>query len=111
MNSSEVTLKSPTEGIAAWVGLDWADQQHVICLYDVGAGQSEITRLAQKPEALGDWLGQLRQRFGGAKVAIVLEQARGAVIYALLGLDFVVFGQPSVAGQLPQGLCSQRGQE
>lgn len=103
MNSSEVTLKSPTEGIAAWVGLDWADQQHVICLYDVGTGQSEITRLEQKPEAFGDWLGQLRQRFGGAKVAIVLEQARGAVIYALLGLDFVVLYPVN-----PQSLASYR---
>jgi transposase len=90
MNSSEVKRKSPTEGIAAWVGLDWADQQHVLCVYEVETGQSEITRLEQKPEAFESWLSQLRQRFGGAKVAIVLEQARGAVIYALLGLDFVV---------------------
>ena len=90
MNSREVTRQSPTEGIAAWVGLDWADQQHVICLYEVQSGQSEITRLEQKAEAFQSWLSQLRQRFGGAKVAIVLEQARGAVIYALLGFDFVV---------------------
>jgi hypothetical protein len=72
-------------GVAAWVGLDWADQQHVICLYEVQSGQCEITRLEQKPEAFQSWLSQLRQRFGGAKVAVVLEQARGAVIYALLG--------------------------
>src|SRR4029434_10089263 len=90
MNSSEVKRKSPTEGIAAWVGLDWADQQHVLCVYEVETGQSEITRLEQKPEALKSGLSKLRQRVGGAKVAIVLEQARGAVIYALLGLDFVV---------------------
>jgi transposase len=90
MNSCESKGTSSTEGIAAWVGLDWADQQHVVCVYDVETGHSEITRLEQKPEALESWLGQLRQRFGGAKVAIVLEQARGAVIYALLGVDFVV---------------------
>src|SRR6516165_6067368 len=90
MNASESKRPSPTEGIAAWVGLDWADQQHVICLYEVERGQSEIHRLEQKPEALESWLTQLRQRFRGAKVAIVLEQARGAVIYALLGADFVV---------------------
>jgi transposase len=90
MNSREETRHSPTADIAAWVGLDWADQQHVICLYEVQNGQSEITRLEQKPEAFQNWLSQLRQRFGGAKVAIVLEQARGGVIYALLGWDFVV---------------------
>ena len=103
MNPREVTRQSPTEDIAAWVGLDWADQQHVICLYEVATAQTEITRLEQKPEAFQSWLSQLRQRFGGAKVAIVLEQARGAVIYALLGFDFVVLYPVN-----PQALASYR---
>jgi transposase len=89
--------------MAAWVGLDWADQQHVICLYEVDTGQSTVSRLEQKPEALQDWLSQLRQRFGGAPVAIVLEQARGAVIYALLSADFVRLYPVN-----PQSLASYR---
>ena len=89
--------------VAAWVGLDWADQQHVICLYEVATGQSTLSRLEQKPEALQDWLSQLRQRFGGAPVAIVLEQARGAVIYALLRADFVRLYPVN-----PQSLASYR---
>jgi hypothetical protein len=83
--------------------LDWADQQHVICLYEVATGQSTVSRLEQKPEALQDWLSQLRQRFGGAPVAIVLEQARGAVIYALLSADFVRLYPVN-----PQSLASYR---
>jgi len=89
--------------VAAWVGLDWADQQHVICLYEVATGQSTVSRLEQKPEVLQDWLSQLRQRFGGAPVAIVLEQARGAVIYALLSADFVRLYPVN-----PQSLASYR---
>jgi len=89
--------------VAAWIGLDWADQQHVICLYEVATGQSTVSRLEQKPEALQDWLSQLRQRFGGAPVAIVLEQARGAVIYALLSADFVRLYPVN-----PQSLASYR---
>lgn len=89
--------------VAAWVGLDWADQQHVICLYEVATGQSTVSRLEQKPEALQDWLSQLRQCFGGAPVAIVLEQARGAVIYALLSADFVRLYPVN-----PQSLASYR---
>ena len=88
MNPLSVSPEPPK--VAAWVGLDWADQQHVICLYDVSTGQREIARLEQKPEAFEDWLSQLRQRFSEAKVAIVLEQARGAVIYALLSVDFLL---------------------
>jgi transposase len=83
--------------------LDWADQQHAICLYEVATGQSTVSRLEQKPEALQDWLSQLRQRFGGAPVAIVLEQARGAVIYALLSADFVRLYPVN-----PQSLASYR---
>jgi hypothetical protein len=30
--------------------------------------------LEQKPEALQSWLGQLRQRFGGQPVAVVLAR-------------------------------------
>lgn len=89
--------------VAAWVGLDWADQQHVVCLYDVASGQTEGSTLEQKPEALQSWLGQLRQRFGGQPVAVVLEQARGAVIYALLSVDFLVLYPVN-----PQSLASYR---
>ena len=89
--------------VAAWVGLDWADQQHVICLYEVATGHSTVSRLEQKPEALQDWLSQLRHHFGGAPVAIVLEQARGAVIYALLSADFVRLYPVN-----PQSLASYR---
>jgi transposase len=101
MNPFSVSPESSP--VAAWVGLDWADQQHVSCLYEVATGQSTVSRLEQKPEALQDWLSQLRQRFGGAPVAIVLEQARGAVIYALLSADFVRLYPVN-----PQSLASYR---
>jgi transposase len=80
----------PRPNIAAWVGLDWADQQHQVCLYDVATSQVESSRLEQSAEALQEWLGQLRARYGGAKVAIVLEQSRGPVLYGLMSCDFVV---------------------
>jgi len=98
-----LSVSSQPSKVAAWVGLDWADQQHVVCLYDVASGQTERSTLEQKPEALQSWLGQLRQRFGGQPVAVVLEQARGAVIYALLSVDFLVLYPVN-----PQSLASYR---
>jgi transposase len=79
-----------TGPIAAWIGLDWADQQHVISLYDVASGQTETAQLRHSAEALQQWVANLRTRYGGARVAVVLEQARGSVWYALMSHDSLV---------------------
>jgi transposase len=76
--------------IAAWIGLDWADQFHVICLEPTAGGDRETATLQQSPEALDQWAQQLRQRFEGRRVAIALEQSRGAIAYALLKYDFLI---------------------
>ena len=75
--------------IAAFIGLDWADQQHVIRLRMAGSASVEAQLLDQKPETLQTWIGQLRQRFGGRPVAIALEQSRGSLLYALMNVDFL----------------------
>jgi transposase len=75
--------------IAAFIGLDWADQQHVIRLRAGGSAVLESQILDQKPESLQAWIGQLRQRFGGRPVAIALEQSRGSLLYALMNVDFL----------------------
>lgn len=80
--------KQPVE-LAAFIGLDWADQQHAICLQEAGATRREPLKLDQTPEALQAWIQQLRARFGGRPVAIAVEQARGALIYALMHVDFL----------------------
>ena len=76
--------------LAACVGLDWADQRHVICLQVTGTAETESRQLEQKPDVLHDWVAQLRVRFQGRKVAIAIEQSRGAVIHALMMYDFLV---------------------
>ena len=80
--------KQPVE-LAAFIGLDWADEQHAVCLQEAGATRREALKLDQTPEALQAWIQQLRVRFGGRPVAIAVEQARGALIYALMHVDFL----------------------
>jgi len=75
--------------IAAFVGLDWADQKHVIALQEVNGEQRQDFTLDQTPEALQNWVQQLRLRFAGRPVAIAVEQKRGALIYALMHVDFL----------------------
>jgi transposase len=75
---------------AAWIGLDWGSDKHAICLQPAQCRAAlEHCSLEQKPEALHGWFMNLLARFSGRKVAIAIEQTRGAVIHFLLGLDSV----------------------
>jgi transposase len=76
--------------LTACVGLDWADRRHVVYLQVTDAPKAESCQLEQKPDALHDWVAQLRIRFQGRPVAIAIEQSRGAVIHALMMYDFLV---------------------
>jgi transposase len=84
------TEPDPAEDFAAFLALDWADQQHAFRLQVVGQSKIETGTLEQKPEVLGPWLAQLRERFGGRPIAVGLEQSRGALIHALMAYDFLV---------------------
>ena len=78
------------EEFGAYIGLDWADRTHVISLRVTASKQVERYELAHKPEALAAWVSDLQRRFPGQRVAVALEQARGAVVHALMGYDFLV---------------------
>lgn len=75
------------EDFAAFVGIDWADQKHDVCL--LAGGRCEHVALAQQAEEIDAWANELRERFGGKRVAVCLEQSRGALIYALLKYEFL----------------------
>ncbi|MCA1849629.1 MAG: IS110 family transposase [Acidobacteria bacterium] len=75
---------------AAYVGLDWSDQKHDVCLVDAATGAQELSVIKHQPEALDEWARALRTRFRGDRIAVCLEQSRGPLIYALLKYDFLV---------------------
>ena len=76
--------------ITVYVGLDWADQQHVVCWQAAGSTQVETATVRQRPEELQAWVAQLRSRFPEwGVIAIALEQSRGPVIAALMHYDFL----------------------
>src|SRR2546422_4627100 len=75
---------------AAYVGLDWGDEQHAVSLCTAGADRIERTTLNHTPEALTAWANGLRTRFGDGKIAVCLEQARGPLLYALLQYEHLV---------------------
>ncbi len=75
---------------AAFVGIDWADQEHAVCLIDSEMQTPELSVLAQAPEAIDEWVAGIQRRYPGQKVAVCLEQKKGALVYALMKFDCLV---------------------
>ncbi len=79
-----------TTAFAALVGIDWADRKHDLCLQVAGGEERERRVVEHRPEAIDEWAGALRVRFGGQPVAIALEQHKGPLMAALCKYDHLV---------------------
>ncbi|MCP5110144.1 MAG: IS110 family transposase, partial [bacterium] len=90
MNESTNTDPGGEIQFAAFVGLDWADREHAWALQAAGSEKRERGKLAQTPEAIEEWAAALAARFEGRRIAVALEQARGALIYALAKYEQLV---------------------
>src|SRR5215472_4562510 len=75
--------------VVAWVGIDWADEGHEVWEYTVQRDSATCYAIKHSAESLQEWVNQLRIRYGGKHVTVVLEQARGGLIYALMSTDFI----------------------
>ena len=73
----------------AYIGIDWADTKHDVCMQVAGCEQREFTCLPHQVNDIEQWALSLRRRFGGP-IAIALELAQGPIVYALQKYDFLV---------------------
>jgi transposase len=78
----------PTPAPAAWIGWDWADQNHDLFL-QTAEGRSEHVRLPHRPERLHPWLKELGQRFGQRQVVLCIEACRSALLPIFLEYSFL----------------------
>ena len=88
MNES-VSEQPITPQVAAYVGIDWADQKHDVVLRSVdNPAKAEHQVIKSELNALNDWIAQMHERFGAkGKVLVCLEQSRGALIYQLMAYE------------------------
>jgi transposase len=112
MNTMNTTV-SIKEEFAALIGIDWASQQHALCLYDCATAQREASTLAHTPEAIAHWAQGLEQRFAGKKIALCLEQTRGPLMNALLEYPFFVLYpvNPATAARYRQAFKTSRAKD
>ena len=79
-----------SEAFAAFVGLDWADAKHDVCLQAAGTEHREFLSLAHSPEEINAWVQTLCTRFNGQPIAVCLELTKGPIVSALRNYDFLV---------------------
>ena len=82
------TPSSPA--FAAFIGLDWANKKHDVCLRVAGQEKVQHKVITHTPEALDAWAITLRERFNGQPIDICLELSRGPIVAALQKHDFFV---------------------
>ncbi len=73
----------------AYVGIDWADAKHDICVQAADSGAREFDCISSQPEGIDAWARTLYQRFGGP-IAVALELCKGPIVSALQKYDFFV---------------------
>ncbi|HEV3422300.1 MAG TPA: IS110 family transposase [Paraburkholderia sp.] len=73
----------------AYVGIDWADTKHDICLQAAGDTRREFDCIPHQVARIDEWAKTLHRRFG-APVAVALELAKGPIVAALQKYDFFV---------------------
>src|SRR5216684_8858104 len=73
---------------AAYVGIDWADTKHDICLQAAGDFRREFDCIPHQVARIDEWAKTLHRRFGGP-IAVALELAKGPIVAALQKYDFL----------------------
>ena len=71
------------------LGIDWADKKHDICLWDAETQKLEFAVVKHRPEVLHDWMCKLRDRYPGRRIAVGLEQSKGALAFLLMQYGFI----------------------
>ena len=71
------------------IGLDRSDRKADLCLIDTRTGQRRPAVIDTAPEALWEWLRELRQHHPGARVGLCLEQPAVHLIPFLETYDWI----------------------
>ena len=78
-----------THKFTAFIGIDWADSKHDVCLQAVDSQHREFDCFPHQVDRIEQWAHSIHQRFGGT-IAIALALTKGPIVYALQKYDFFV---------------------
>jgi transposase len=73
----------------AFVGIDWADKKHDICVQKANSDKREFCVIPHNIARINEWASSLYKRFGGP-IAVGIELSKGPIISALEKHDFLI---------------------
>ena len=82
-------MKQKLPTFSAFVGIDWADKKHDLCVAAQDDDNPTYSIIDHTPEDLQSWVVELRKNYPHGQIAVALEQSKGALIYNLLGYEFL----------------------
>ena len=82
MNEQESVVYS------VYVGIDWADKKHDVCIQPKSSVEREFAVIHHHPEVIDAWVKGLYQQYGGP-IAVAVELSKGPIISALQKYDFI----------------------
>ena len=96
----------------AYIGIDWADRKHDMCIQSNKTGIREFDQIPHQPDELDQWAHSLMRRFG-APMAVALELSKGPIISALQKHDcFVIFPvNPSTLARYREAFTPSRAKD
>jgi len=106
-------MKSRSDAeFTAFIGLDWADAKHDMCVQAAGCEKREFDRFRHQAAAIEQWALAMHQRFGG-RIAVALELSKGPIVYALQKYDFFVLFpiNPSMLAKYRQAFKPSRAKD
>lgn len=77
-----------TAKFSAFIGLDWANQKHDVCVQVGANGKRRFEVIKNTPEFLECWLNELHSEVGG-NIAVAVELTRGPIVYLLQKYPFI----------------------
>ncbi len=73
----------------AFVGIDWANDKHDLCVQDPSTGKREFSIIKHDVNEIDKWVKGIHKRFG-SPIAVAVELTKGPIVYALQRYEFVV---------------------
>src|SRR6266852_6759300 len=99
----------PEVACAAFVGIDWSDTKHDICLQAGNSEEREFAVVPHRPAAIDAWAGALRQRFQGRPGGGVpgARQGTARLCVAEARLPGALPGSSGHAGEISRGIRTE----